>query len=74
MVREEDGRLVLWAPGPRTLDFTAAELSFFAVESSAAELSFFAVEGCVPRRGFPMLDGVVLVVGMDFRPMPRLTP
>ena len=64
------GRQGLWA-GPRT---TAAELSFFAVESSAAELSFFAVEGCVPRKGFPMLDGVVLVVGMDFRPMPRLTP
>ena len=55
MVREEDGRLVLWAPGPRTLDFTAAELSFFAVESSAAELSFFAVEGCVPRKGIDVL-------------------
>ena len=34
---------------------TAAELSFFAVESSAAELSFFAVEGCVPRKGIDVL-------------------
>ena len=45
------GRQGLWA-GPRT---TAAELSFFAVESSAAELSFFAVEGCVPRKGIDVL-------------------
>ena len=60
MVREEDGRLVLWAPGPRLVLWagprtTAAELSFFAVESSAAELSFFAVEGCVPRKGIDVL-------------------
>ena len=67
MVREEDGRLVLWAPGPRLVLWAG-------LRTTAAELSFIAVEGCVPRKGFPMLDGVVLVVGMDFRPMPRLTP
>ena len=87
MVREEDGRLVLWAPGPRLVLWagprtTAAELSFFAVESSAAELSFFAVEGCVAKDGDapvavneakeaePSVDSGFV----DFRPTSRSNP